>query len=106
LKNAARVSARLDDLADRVARSADSIDRMGTAVSRTSVSAGKAVDVIGVDVKHFSAETLPEMERLLGELGTLSGSLRQLIEQTRRDPRGLIFGRTPVADGPGETGNQ
>jgi phospholipid/cholesterol/gamma-HCH transport system substrate-binding protein len=106
LKNTARTSAKLDDLVDRVARSADSIERMGTAVSRTSVSAARTVDVIGVDVKHFSAETLPETERLLGELSTLSGSLRQLIEQTRRDPRGLIFGRTPVADGPGETGNQ
>jgi phospholipid/cholesterol/gamma-HCH transport system substrate-binding protein len=63
------------------------------------------VDVIGADVKHFSMETLPELERLLGELSTLSGSLRQLTDQTRRDPRGLIFGRPPVPEGPGETGN-
>ncbi len=103
LKNAAKASARLSDLADRAGRAANSVDSMGTEVAKTSVSAGKTMDVIGADVKHFSAETLPELERLLGELSTLSGSLRQLTDQTRRDPRGLIFGRTPVPEGPGET---
>ncbi len=104
LKNTANASPRLTDLADRASRAADSIDNMGTELARTSVSAGKTADVIAADVKHFSAETLPELERLLGELSTLAGSLRQLTEQTRRDPRGLIFGRTPVPEGPGEAG--
>lgn len=103
LKNSARTSARLSDLADRVSRAAASVDNMGAEVAKTSVSAGKAVDEMGADVRHFSAETLPELERLLGELSTLSGSLRQLTDQTRRDPRGLLFGRTPVPLGPGET---
>ena len=104
LKNTAKASAKIDDLVDRVGRAADSVDTMGTELAKTSVSAGKTVDVIGADVKHFSMETLPELERLLGELSTLSGSLRRLTDQTRRDPRGLIFGRTPVPEGPGETG--
>jgi len=106
LKNTAKASAKLGDIADRVGRAADSVDIMGTEVSKTSVSAGKTMDVVGADVKHFSMETLPELERLLGELSTLSGSLRQLTDQTRRDPRGLIFGRTPVPEGPGETGSK
>lgn len=105
LKNTSQASAQLSDLTKRVGRAADSIDTMGTEVAKTSVSAGKTVDVIGADVKHFSLETLPELERLLGELSQLSASLRQLTEQTRRDPRGLIFGRTPVPEGPGETGS-
>ena len=42
------------------------------------------------------------MERLLGEMSLLSASLRRLSEQTERDPRGLLFGRKPVPDGPGE----
>lgn len=104
LKNSAKASAKLNDLADRVGRAADAVDHMGTEVAKTSVSAGKTVDVIGADVKHFSIETLPELERLLGELSTLSASLRRLTDQTQRDPRGLIFGRTPVPEGPGETG--
>lgn len=106
LKNTAKASAKLGDMAERVGRAADSVDTMGTEVSKTSVSAGKTMDVVGADVKHFSMETLPELERLLGELSTLSGSLRQLTDQTRRDPRGLIFGRTPVPEGPGETGSK
>jgi phospholipid/cholesterol/gamma-HCH transport system substrate-binding protein len=77
---------------------------MGNEVAKTSASAGLAVDAVGVDVKRFSVETLPELERLLGELSTLSSSLRRLSEQTERDPSGLIFGRKPVPTGPGETG--
>jgi phospholipid/cholesterol/gamma-HCH transport system substrate-binding protein len=79
---------------------------MGNEVSKTSISAGAAVDGVGADVKRFSLETLPELERLLGELSTLSSSLRLLTEQTRRDPKGLIFGHTPVPDGPGESGGR
>jgi len=105
LKNTARVSTKMEGLADRIGRGADAVETMGNEVAKTSISAGKTVDVIGVDVKRFSAETLPELERLLGELSTLSSSLRRLTEQTRRDPSGLFFGRTPVPEGPGETGN-
>jgi phospholipid/cholesterol/gamma-HCH transport system substrate-binding protein len=102
-RNAAKASAKLDNLTDRIGHSADAIQAMGHEVSKTSISAGKAVDEIGTDVKRVSAETLPNLERLLGELSTLSSSLRLLTEQTRRDPKGLIFGRTPVPDGPGES---
>lgn len=103
LKNTARASTKLDGLAQRIGNSADAVQKMGTEVAKTSVSAGQTVDVVGADVKRFSAETLPELERLLGELSTLSSSLRLLSEQTRRDPSGLIFGRTPVPSGPGES---
>jgi phospholipid/cholesterol/gamma-HCH transport system substrate-binding protein len=106
LKNTAKASAGLDDLAQRIARSADAIGAMGTDVSKTSVSAGKTMDVVGADVKRLSTETLPELQRLLGELSTLSRSLHVLTEQTRRDPSGLIFGHKPVPDGPGESGGK
>jgi phospholipid/cholesterol/gamma-HCH transport system substrate-binding protein len=61
------------------------------------------VDTVGADVNRFSTETLPELQRLLGEMSVLSTSLRRLSEQTERDPRGLLFGRTPAAPGPGES---
>ncbi|MDR7305799.1 MlaD family protein [Rhodoferax saidenbachensis] len=102
LKNTARASGKLEGLAQRIGSSADAVQKMGTEVAKTSISTGQTVDVIGADVKRFSAETLPELERLLGELSTLSSSLRLLSEQTRRDPSGLIFGRPPVPNGPGE----
>jgi phospholipid/cholesterol/gamma-HCH transport system substrate-binding protein len=106
LKNTAAASAGLENLTQRMARSSDAIGAMGTEVAKTSVNAGKTIDVVGADVKRFSTETLPELERLLGELSTLSRSLNLLTEQTRRDPSGLLFGHKPVPDGPGESGGQ
>ena len=105
-KNTAKASVNMDQLAERIGRAADAVQNMGVEVAKTSISAGAAVDGVGADVKRLGSETLPELERLLGELSTLSSSLRLLTEQTRRDPKGLIFGHTPVPDGPGESGGQ
>ena len=85
--NAARATAQLGPVIDRIGRSADAVEKMGDEVARTSASAGKTVDSVGADVKRFTAETLPELERLLGELSVLATSLRRLSEQTERDPR-------------------
>lgn len=99
-ENTSRVSAQLGPLIDRVGRSADAIEKMGNEVAVTS----KTVNTVGGDVKRFTAESLPEFERLLGELSALSNSLRRLTEQTERNPSSLLFGRQPVPPGPGESG--
>jgi phospholipid/cholesterol/gamma-HCH transport system substrate-binding protein len=101
-ENASRATAQVGPVIDRIGRSADAIEKMGNEVARTSAGAGKTVDSVGADVKRFTAETLPELERLLNELSVLSTSLRRLSEQTERDPRAFLFGREPVPDGPGE----
>ena len=106
LENTARVSAKVEPLIERIGRGADSVEKMGDEVARTSASAGKTVNSIGADVKRFSAETLPELERLLGELNVLSVSLRRLTEQTERNPASLLFGRKPVPEGPGESSTE
>ena len=87
----------------RIDRSAAAIENMGNEVAKTSASAGKTVGTIGSDVQRFSTETLPEFERLLGELSTLSTSLRRLTEQTERNPASLLFGRPAAPAGPGES---
>ncbi len=102
LGNTAQATAKLGPLIDRVGRSADSIGKMGTDLSNAGASASKAADGLGAGVKRLGSETLPEIEHLLGELGSLSNSLKRLSDQTTRDPSGLIFGRTPVPSGPGE----
>ncbi len=102
--NTARVTANLGPVIERISKGAEAVEKMGQEVSLTSQSAGKTIDVVGNDVKRFGTEILPELERLLGELGTLATSLRRLSEQTERDPRGLLFGRQPVPPGPGEQG--
>ena len=101
-ENTSRLSAQAGPVLERIERSADAIEKMGAEVARTSISAGKMVDSAGADINRFAAETLPELERLLGELGILANSLHRLSEQTQRDPRSFLFGRTPVPIGPGE----
>lgn len=103
LQNSAHASARLDPAIERISRSAEALEKMGNEVARTSAGAGQTVNEVGADVKRFTAETLPELERVLAELSVLSTSLRRLSEQTERNPAGLLFGRMPVAAGPGET---
>ena len=102
--SASRAAAKAGPVIDQIGRSAGAIEKMGDEVARTSASAGKTADSVGADLKRFTGETLPQLERLLGELGLLSNSLRRLTEQTERDPRGLLFGRKPVPEGPGESG--
>ena len=103
LENTAKASAKLDPMLARIDRSAAAIEKMGKEVAKTSASAGKTVNTIGSDVQRFSTETLPEFERLLGELSALSTSLRRLTEQTERNPASLLFGRPAAPAGPGES---
>ena len=101
-QNTARASATIGPILESVRRSAAAVEWASDEVAHLSVSAGKTVTAVGADVDRFTAETIPELERLLGELTALSASLRRLTEQTERNPAGLLFGRRPVPDGPGE----
>jgi phospholipid/cholesterol/gamma-HCH transport system substrate-binding protein len=91
-----------EPVVERIGHGADAIETMGNQVAATSAGAGKTFDSVGGDLKRFTSETLPEVDRLVGELSVLSTSLRSLIEQTERDPRGFLFGREPLPAGPGE----
>ncbi len=103
LRNTSRASAQIGPVLARVGRGADAVESMGSEVARTSATAGRTVNSIGGDVKRFAAETLPELERLLGELSVLAASLRRLSDQTEGNPAGLLLGRRPVPEGPGES---
>ena len=103
-EHTAQASAQVGPVLARVGRGADAIEKMGNEVASTSVSAGKTVNAVGSELQRFSADSLPELERLLGELGALSTSLRHLSEQTERNPASLLFGRQPLPEGPGESG--
>ena len=100
--NSARLTDQLGPVIDRVGSGADAVRKMGDETARASASAGKTIDSVGADVKRFTADTVPDLQRLVGEVSILSASLRRLIDQTERNPRSLIFGRKPVPDGPGE----
>ena len=108
-ENASRATAQVGPVIDRIGRSADAVEKMGNEVALASASAGKTVDSVGADVKsvgadvkRFTAESLPELERLLGEMSVLAASLRRLSEKIEGSPGGLLLGRRQVPPGPGE----
>lgn len=107
LQNASRLAAQLNTRAgptlDKLGRSADSVTEAANETRRMVTGAGRTFEEVGADVRRFTGETVPELERLLSELRVLSGSLRRLTEQVEGNPAGLLFGRTPVPEGPGET---
>ena len=102
MANAAQVSAHMTTTLARIDRAAESFDAMAQQVDRTAAEAGRTVAAVGGDVQRLTHETGPQLETLMNELTVLSTSLRRLSEQTERDPRSLIFGKTPAAKGPGE----
>ena len=101
-RNAARASDRLGPAIERIAASADALARMGNDVSRTSDSTGRTVESAASGVLQIRNEALPELQRLIAELSSLAVSLRQLSEQTERNPSSLIRGAPQGRPGPGE----
>ena len=103
LANTSRLTAQAGPVLDQIGQSAASIKTMGRDVSSTSIEARKSLGSIRADLKDLSDVSLPQLDTLIGELTALSASMRHLSEQTERNPGSLLFGITPVADGPGET---
>ncbi len=98
----ARATADLGPVIERIGRSADALEKLGNEGALASASAGKTVDSVGADIKRFTADTLPEVQRLLGEMNVLAASLRRLSNKVEGSPGGLLLGRRPVPPGPGE----
>jgi phospholipid/cholesterol/gamma-HCH transport system substrate-binding protein len=98
-----QAAAELGPLIERIGRGADAVAQFGQQGALAASGAGRTVDAVGADVKRLTADTLPELQRLLGELSVLSASLRRVSEQAERDPASLLSGRGVVPDGPGES---
>ena len=99
---AARAAANIAPMLTRISNSADALRKMANEAVLASTSTKKTVDQVGTGVRQFTGETLPEIERLLGELNALSASLRRLSNQTGHNPSSLLRGLQPVPLGPGE----
>lgn len=101
--NSALATEQIGPLIEQIDRSAKAIEKTSGEASLAVNSANKTFDSVGGDVSRFTNETLPELQRLIGELNLMAGSLRRLSEQTERDPASLLRGRSTVQDGPGES---
>jgi phospholipid/cholesterol/gamma-HCH transport system substrate-binding protein len=87
----------LDTLAQELTRRVDTLER----VARSAEQVGGAAQSTSQAV---TTESLPRMNALLDELARNSRNLERLITELNDQPHSLVFGRTPVAPGPGEPG--
>jgi len=102
MQNTVRLTGELSQLVERVRRSADAFDRMTDEGARAGASAARAMESARVGMNAFSGETLPEAQTLVGELRSLTVSLKQLSDELERDPSMLLRGKAPARRGPGE----
>jgi phospholipid/cholesterol/gamma-HCH transport system substrate-binding protein len=100
---AAMMATDLGPVIARVGRGADALEKMGQDTAVASAQAASAVIGVGRDVRQLTADTGPELQRLMAELQVLSASLRRFSDAAERNPNSLLFGRAAVAEGPGET---
>lgn len=102
-------SARLASLVERLTLAGEAVERMagevgqaGAQARRTMEVAGRAADGASGSVERLGAETLPELQRALGEVRQAAASLGRLSRELERDPSALVMGRRPAPLGPGE----
>ncbi|MBL8349099.1 MAG: MCE family protein [Burkholderiaceae bacterium] len=101
-RSAADAAGKLGPALERVAASALAVERMADAAGSASARAARAADAAASGVQQLGGETLPELARLMAELGELSASLRRLGEQTAASPNSLLLGAPKPRPGPGE----
>jgi phospholipid/cholesterol/gamma-HCH transport system substrate-binding protein len=99
----ARAAERLEPTLERIATSAQAVEKMADAAQSASVRAGDAADAATLGVRQLGSQTLPDLARLMAELNQLAASMRQLSDQTAASPSSLLVGQPPPQPGPGET---
>lgn len=98
MKNTARLTDELTQLAPRVQRSADAFDRMANQLGHAGASASSAL----AGTRQFTSETLPEIQQLVTQLRDLTGSLQRISDQLEQNPSMLLYGKPAAKRGPGE----
>ena len=87
----------LGQRSEAIERVAASAERIGSAVQEASV-AGVSLSAAA------SRETIPRLNSLLDEIARNSRSLERLLDDLNSNPSSIVFGRAPLAPGPGEPG--
>jgi len=100
---AASAGEQLGPTLDRIATSAQAVQRMADTANQASAQAGRAAEVAASGVQQMSSETLPELARLMAEVNRLAASMRQLSDQTAGSPSSLLMGGPEPSPGPGES---
>ena len=108
-ENTAQASAQLSSLVERIGRSAEAVERMADEMAKAGASARAAfdgargaVDSAGAGARRLGGESLPELERLVGEMRETAAALGRVGAELERNPNALLMGRPAVPPGPGE----
>jgi len=101
-KLAARAGEQLAPTLSRVEGGARAVEQMALTAGAASARAGLAADAAASSARQLNGETLPELTRLMMEVGDLAVSLRQLGDQTTARPSRLLVGNPAPVPGPGE----
>lgn len=99
----ARAAEQIEPTLQGISRSAASVAQMADVARAASARAGDTADAATRSVQQLGTDTLPELARLMAELGQLAASLRQLSTQTTGSPNSLLMGTPPLPLGPGES---
>jgi phospholipid/cholesterol/gamma-HCH transport system substrate-binding protein len=102
MDSSARAAARIEPLLADLQETAQSFEAMADKVAIASENLNRYVVSSGSGVQQFSRQTLPELGTLVGELRTLTDTLRGVSEKLEDDPRALLYGRELEVPGPGE----
>lgn len=100
--NAAKASAELPQLMERMAKSATALEKMADNASRASASVRKTMGGVDGGVIQLTDRVVPELDQTLREMRELSASFKRLSEEVGRNPNMLLLGKQPAAPGPGE----
>jgi len=101
MENAARLTAELPQLVERMQRTAEAIERMANQGAQAGASTAAAMEGVRAEARQFG-EILPEAQGLIAELRELSASLKRFSGELEANPAVLIHGRPAAKPGPGE----
>lgn len=102
LQNTAQASAELPRLLERIGRSADAVDKLAADIGRTNAAAAETLQGVRTDVRRFTSESLPELEKTLAEVRALTASAQRVAKELEQRPNALLYGKQPAPPGPGE----
>lgn len=101
LREAHELAVRLQTLSRQTG---DSMIRLQESVGQSARQVGGAAAQLGEMAGQVNARLAPQAADTLEQLRRTTQSLDALLEQQRREPQSLLFGREAATPGPGEAG--
>jgi phospholipid/cholesterol/gamma-HCH transport system substrate-binding protein len=102
LQNSARFSADLAPILGRLATGLAAVQEAAQTITRTGKGLDTTVQQSRQDLQRIASNTIPQVNRLLYELGQLAEVMQRFSQELERNPRMLIFGKQSGRLGPGE----